>query len=132
MIQAIDTALWTLIAFLAVWQMWIGYVAVMHLRRVRERWGLTLTQKIFGYPAVAVYYLLDLILRLTVFLPMDYPKYRWGEIFGVRLPYPETVSRMLERKAREGEGWRRKASIWIREDLLADFDPTGGHGKPGR
>lgn len=115
---------WTYIAVisvLAVWQMWIGFVAIMHIRHVRDEWGLTLTQRIFGYPALLVYYLLDVALRLTVFA-----------VLFLRVPKLETVSALLEREATEGAGWRKAFAYWLREDLLADFDSEGDHGEPGR
>lgn len=111
----------TAICVFAVWQLWIGFVAIMHMRHVRDEYGLTLTQKAFGYPALAVYYLLDVALRLTVFA-----------VLFVRPPKLETVSALLEREATEGSGWRKAFAYWMREDLLADFDDKGGHGEPGR
>ena len=104
----------------AVWLLWVAFVAIMYLRRVRDRWGLTSAQKVFGYPLLIIGYVLDVALRLTV-----------ASALFLRVPQWETVSALLEREA-GGTGWRKAMAHWVREDLLADFDPTGSHGKPGR
>jgi hypothetical protein len=65
-------------------------------------------------------YVFEVCLRLTVFA-----------VYFMRFPRMETVSEMLEREV-EGVGWRAVVAQRLREQLLADFDPTGGHGKPGR
>lgn len=108
------------ISVFGVWSLWVGYVAVMHLRNVRNKWGLTKTQKIFGYPALVLFYILDVVLRLTVF-----------SVLFLRFPKLETVSKMLEDEM-DGTGWRKSFAHYIRETALADFDNTGSHGKPGR
>lgn len=104
----------------ALWLLWIAFVAIMHLRRVRQRWGLTGAQKVFGYPLLVIGYVLDVVMRLTVFAALF-----------LRHPRLETVSEMLEREV-AGSGWRARQARWWREELLADFDLTGSHGDPGR
>lgn len=108
------------LSLLSIEVMWIGFVAIMHLRKIKEKWGLTVTQKIMGNPALVFFYVMDVTLRLTVF-----------SILFLRVPKLETVSKLLEREA-EGAGWRKHFAHYVREDMLADFDPSGSHGKPGR
>jgi len=103
-----------------LWLTWNLFVVVMALRRVKQRWGLTTAQRVLGYPTLIIGYTLDILLRLTVFA-----------VLFVRPPRLETVSEMLEREA-EGAGWRSAQARWWRQQTLADFDPTGGHGDPGR
>jgi hypothetical protein len=110
----------TIAIILALWALWVAFVAIMHLRRVRERWGLTTAQKALGYPLLIVGYALDVVMRLTVFC-----------VLFVRPPMLETVSELLQREVK-GDGWRAKQARWWREELLADFDRTGSHGQPGR
>jgi len=122
MVLLIDTVV-------AVWLLWVAFVAIMHLRRVKNKWGLTKAQKALGYPLLVIGYVLDLGLRCTLFMFMD-PKVRFDWYW--KIPVPETVSAMLERHALHGDDWRKPLAHWFREELLADFDPTGSHGKPGR
>jgi len=109
-----------LYSLVVIWFTWTLFVAVMHLKRVRDKWGLTMAQKIFGYPALFIGYSLDVALNLTVF-----------SIVFVDFPVELTVSARLERYIGDKD-WREDLAVWIREDLLADFDPDGSHGKPGR
>lgn len=118
MIEALFVILGTVVA---LWVLAVMFVAVMHFRRVRDRWGLTMEQKAVAYPLLAIAYPLDLVMRQFPFT-----------LFFLRPPAPETVSALLEREAIEGSGWRKAQARWWREDFLADFDSTGAHGKPGR
>jgi len=109
----------------ALWALWVAYVATMHIRRVHEAHGLTATQKVMAAP-LAVFYLLDIALN---WLP--------GSLVFLDLPvqWDETISQRLYRY-RYHLPWsntrHERAARWIQEDLLADFDPTGKHGEPGR
>lgn len=106
---------------LALWLLWCGFVAVMHIRRVRDQWGLTLAQKICGYPLLAVGYALDVALQITL-----------ATVVFVREPEDWTISERLMRYRRERDDWRHDLAVWIQERLLADFDVSGDHGTPGR
>lgn len=105
----------------ALWAMWVMFVAVMHLRRVKNKWGLTTEQKVCGVPLLVIAGVVDFALRQFPFT-----------LFFWRPPARELVSDLLEREAKSGEGWRRAQARWWREDFLADFDLTGSHGEPGR
>lgn len=112
------TALYILLfSVLAIWPLWVIYVAVMRLQMVRDTVGLTLGQKILGYPALAVGLLLDGIVNVIV-----------GSILLLEPPWEWTLSARLWRLSNdETETWRRRCALWIRKELLDSIDPRGYH-----
>lgn len=102
---------------LAIWTLWVIYVAVMRLQMVRDTVGLTLGQKVLGYPALLVGLALDLLVNVVV-----------GSIVLLEPPQEYTLSRRLWRLSNDPtEGWRRKLALWIRKELLDTIDPRGYH-----
>jgi len=116
------------------WALWNLYVSIMHVRVVRDKWGLTRAQKAMGYTTLAVGYLLDMVMRAGPFALIMWrlPVSVWIEVGRFRIPAIETVSALFKREALHGHGWRRERAHWWREQLLADFDLEGDHGQPGR
>ena len=105
----------------AAWILWVGFVAIMHIRRVKQKYGLTKSIKVVGAPLLVFGYILDV-------------GFNWiaGTAMFVDIPREKTFSNRLERYVKEDYGTiRRKVARYIREDLLADFDETGDHGTPG-
>lgn len=98
------------------WILWVFFVAVMRLKQVRDAGALTLAMKVFGYPALAIGLLFDLLVNVTI---------AWA-VFA-ELPREATVSARLTRLSETGEGWRRRWAIAIRTSLLDAIDPAGVH-----
>lgn len=106
-----------LASFTAIWPLWIIYVAIMRLQMVRDTVGLTLGQKILGYPALALGLILDGIVNIIV-----------GSILLMEPPWEWTLSARLWRLSNdETETWRRAAALWVRKELLDSIDPRGYH-----
>lgn len=118
MMTVLEIAGWT---FFALWVMGNLFVLMMHFKRVKDKWGLTWQQKVLAYPIAPFAILLDYILRQFPF-----------SLFLWRAPEWETISRLLEDETKYDDGWRAEQARWWRENWLADFDPSGSHGNPGR
>lgn len=104
--------LWMILSF---WVLWVFYLAVMNLKRVRDKHGLSVAAKIMGYPVLYIGILLDFIVNVTLFTC----------IF-LELPSETLVTTRLQRHA-NSKGWRKTLAIWLGEALLNDFDPSGNH-----
>lgn len=102
-------------SILAFWLLWVFYVAVMHLKKVRDTVGLTPASKVFGYPTLFVGLVLDCLINITV-----------CTVLFLDLPRETLVTARLQRYVR-GDGWRKKAALWFGVELLNDFDPSGNH-----
>ena len=102
-------------AVLALYALWIFYLAAMNLRRAREAGRLTRTALAFALPiivlAIAIDVAVNLVLATVVFL--DRPR-EW------------TVSERLSRYLPAG-GWRSSVAWWVALHLLDPFDPSGSH-----
>ncbi len=104
-------------AVAAIWPLWVIYVAVMRLQMVRDTVGLTLGQKVLGYPALLVGLALDLLVNVVV-----------GSIVLLEPPQEYTLSARLWRLSNDPtETWRRRAALWVRKELLDSIDPRGYH-----
>lgn len=101
---------------LAVYLLWVHYVAAMRLMQVRDEGKLTGAMKAFGYPAVGIGLLLDFIVNTTV-----------ATVLFLELPREFTVSARLTRHSEDGPGWRKKLALAIRVGLLDNIDPRGIH-----
>ena len=104
-------------AVLALWLLWVFFLAVMQLRDARDRgvltpWGLRL-----GYTVLIPGLVLDFIVQVTIAIPLF-----------LGLPRELTVSARVNRLVKSGTGWPRRCALWFRTHLLAPFDKTGGHG----
>lgn len=101
--------------FGTLYALWVFYIAVMGLKRVRDAGLLSKTAAAFGYPVLLAGLLLDFaanVFVLTVLL---------GE-----LPRETTVTARLKRHNRTSTGWRKAVAAWA-EPLLDPFDPSGDH-----
>ena len=96
--------------------LWVHYVAMMRLKMVRDEGKLTTAAKVFGYPALVVGLLLDLVVNVVV-----------GTIVFVEPPQKMTLSARLTRLGEGSSGWRRRRADRIRKALLDDIDPSGIH-----
>ncbi len=101
---------------LAVYLLWVHYVAVMRLQMVRESGQLTTGQKLLGYPALVVGLLLDLLVNVLV-----------CTLLFIEPPREWTVSGRLWRHSNAAPSWRQKLALTLRSGLLDSIDPRGYH-----
>lgn len=99
----------------AVWLLWVLFVAVMHLKELRDAGTLTKAQKVFGYPALFLGLALDVAVNAVV-----------ATVLFADLPREWLVSGRLWRLS-QGDGWRAKLATLVRSQLLDSADPSGVH-----
>ena len=51
-----------------------------------------------------------------------------GSVLFAEIPQELTVSSRIKRHTEGEPGWRKVYACWVRDHLLAPFDPTGRHG----
>lgn len=102
----------------AAYLLWGLYLAVMPLMRARNNNALTVPAKILGYPILAVGYLIDFLVNMSV-----------ATVLFLELPKEWVVTARLIRYINGSEGFRYKIATWICSNLLDPFDPTGCHCK---
>lgn len=103
-----------ILAFVAFYALWILYLAVMNLSRVKNMGKLTPLTTALGTPVLFTGYILDALVNwilMTVIL--------------LELPKEITVTSRLQRH-NQSTGWRKKVAQWF-EPLLDPFDPSGDH-----
>lgn len=104
-------------SFVSFYVLWIFYLAVMSLFRANEAGTLTKVTKIFGYPILIVGTIIDFLVNLLcTFFFFDFPKERM-------------LTKRLDRYLTKGTGWRYNLALWICNNLLNMFDPSGTHCK---
>ena len=104
-----------LLAFFTTYALWVFYLAVMNLARVKRTVGLSFWAKVLGYPVLFVGYTLDVLVNFFV-----------CTLLFLELPKETTVTARLKRHNRYGSGWRQRLARWF-EPLLDPFDPNGDH-----
>ncbi len=107
-------AILILAALASFYGLWLFYLAVMNLKRVRDLGLLSPLALAFGMPILFVGLALDLIVNVVVMT-----------VILVELPQETTVTSRLKRHNR-GKGWRKAVATWF-EPLLDPFDPSGNH-----
>ena len=98
-----------------LWRLWIYYLAVMNLQRVRDLGLLHPRAKVLGGVGLAIGYLLDAYLNIVLFT-----------ILSGRPPRELTVSERLKKYNKENGTWGKKLAVWF-EPLLDPYDPSGDH-----
>lgn len=100
------------------YQLWIHYLAVMNLKRVKETTGLKPWANLLGSGVLFFGLVLDWIgnLKCTVIF-LDLPS-SWRELI---------TGRFQRYQDREPNSRRGKASWEFSDDMLNDFDPDGPH-----
>lgn len=99
----------------ACWWLFVFFLAVMSLKIASDAGRLTPAGKVLGYPILAIGYLLDFFVQTTL-----------AVLLFLELPRETTVSGRVKRHCK-GTGWRASLAIWMREQLLKPYDPSGGH-----
>ena len=99
--------------------LWVYFVAVMHLKHMKDDGKLTGGVKVMGYPALAVGLVLDLIVHLII-----------GTVIFIELPDRNewTLSARLWRLSNDPRpSWRRTLALFLRRSILDPVDPSGIH-----
>lgn len=97
---------------------WVLYLAIMSLYRAKSEGKLSTAAKAMGYPFLALGYLSDFLLNLTV-----------GTVLFLELPREVLLSPRVARHKLEGKGYRKVVAAYICDNLLDPFDPSGCHCK---
>ncbi len=101
----------------APWLLWALFVMIMGIYRAHLNKRLTTITKILAAPWVAIGYVLDMLVNITV-----------ASLLFWEPPWELLVTSRLQRHARATSGgWRHRRALWICDSLLDPFDPTGNH-----
>ena len=111
----IALTVYILFSVAACYGLWVFYLAVMNLKRVRDAGKLSPWALRFGYPVLFIGYVLDVLVN-------------WFVVTLLLLEFPQetTVTARLKRHNKDSDGWR-KAVVEFFEPLLDPFDPDGNH-----
>lgn len=116
MIYTFEFWLWFVgMSFVGFYTLWLFYLAVMNLKRVKEMGLLTKTALTFGTPILFAGLFIDFLVNTFVMT-----------VLMLELPTEMTVTARLKRHNRESSGWRKSIAMWF-EPLLDPFDPSGDH-----
>lgn len=102
--------------FVLVYALWVFYLAVMNLKRVKDAGKLGKVAAALGAPVLAVGLALDFLANVLVFT-----------VLLLEPPREATVTARLKRHKRESRGWRLRVAQWFASELLDHFDPDGVH-----
>ena len=111
-------------AFLLTTVTWVFYVAAIHLIPKLKAMP-TVVRYLFGYPAVALAYVLDVAINVVatfVFVSSRFPY--------IDLPQGRhwwLLTGRLKRLKIGPQGWAKNAATWVCANLLNPFDPSGEH-----
>ena len=104
-----------LIPLIAVYALWVFFLAVMSLQRAKAAGLLTRTALVLAYPVIVAGLLIDFVVNALVMT-----------VLFLDLPRELTVTARLKRHNRHGSGWRQRLAKWF-EPLLDPFDPDLDH-----
>jgi hypothetical protein len=107
---------WVARLVLALWLLWVFYLAVMNIKRVRDMGRLGKVATTLGYPVLLVGIVLDVFCNVVVFT-----------LLLAELPQEWTVTARLKRHKRTSTGYRKRVADWFGSELLDSFDPSGAH-----
>jgi uncharacterized membrane protein YhaH (DUF805 family) len=93
--------------------LWVVYLAVMNLKRVRDAGNLSRAALVLGVPVLIAGLLVDLFCNVLL------------SVILLELPRETTVTARLKRH-NQGTGWRKTVAGWF-EPILDPFDPSGNH-----
>jgi len=100
---------------IAVYALWVFYLAVMNLRRAKEAGKLSKMVLVIALPVLVTAYVIDVLVNVSL-----------ATILFVDLPREWTFSHRLERYS-TGDDWRAAVALWIAVHMLDPFDPSGSH-----
>ena len=94
--------------------LWVLYLAVMNIKRVRDAGKLSKPALVLGMPVLVIGLIVDLFCNVLLSVVL------------MELPREMTVTARLQRHKRDSGGWRKKVVMWF-ELILDPFDPSGNH-----
>lgn len=100
---------------LAIYALWVYFLACMALERARNEGRLSKPALALGLCVLWPGYLLDVAVNVTV-----------CTVVFLELPREWTVSTRVSR-LEEGDGYRKAVAVWVCQNLLNPFDPSGKH-----
>jgi len=101
---------------LAVYALWLFFLAVMNLKRAADAGALSRPAYVLGVPILLIGYSLDVCVNVSI-----------GTVFFLELPNEWTVTARLTRLKNHDAGWRGIVAAWVCINLLDKFDPSGCH-----
>lgn len=107
--------LYLITAFGMTFALWILYLAVMNLARVKNDGKLVSRAYTFGMIVLAIGLLVDFLVNVLVMTVLLF-----------EFPQETTVTARLKRHNQSSTGWRHSVAVWF-EPLLDPFDPKGDH-----
>lgn len=108
--------MYLLLSLVLSYALWVFYLAVMNLKRVKDAGKLGKVASTLGAPVLFVGLVLDFIVNVG---PMS--------VILLELPREATVTARLKRHKRDSTGWRLVVTNWFASELLDHFDPSGTH-----
>lgn len=108
-------AYYLVVSFLLTYALWLFYIAVMNLKRVRDEGKLSQFAAVLGYPVLFIGLVLDLAVNVLVMTPLL-----------MELPQEMTVTSRLKRHRATSDGWRLSIVMFLKP-ILDPFDPSGTH-----
>lgn len=108
---------YVLVNAVALFVLWVLFLAVMNLQRAAKVGRLVPVAKVLGTPVLFVGYVLDFILNVELMT-----------VVCLELPREATISARLKRYNSTASewAWRRKVAAWF-EPLLDPYDYRGDH-----
>ena len=103
-------------AVLVLWLLAVFYIAVMNIKRVRDRGELTKLMYVFGMPMLWIGLVLDLIANVLIFT-----------VLFLEFPREPLVTGRLKRHKYHGTGWRHRLALFFERHIDPFEDKTGGH-----
>lgn len=103
-------------AILVFWAGWGLYVLTMGLYRAHLQGRLDGMARILALPFVVVALVVDTLANLSI-----------ASLVFLDPPRELLVTDRLLRYMRKDDGWRRDVAMWICDNLLDPFDPSGNH-----
>lgn len=103
---------------LALYPLWLFYLAVMGLQRARDAGTLTPDARKLGTPLLYLGLLMDFLYNVVVL-----------SVLFLELPRELLVTARVSRHKHLGRGFRKMLATWFCDNLLDPYDPDGCHCK---
>lgn len=104
---------WSVILMYALW---FCYLAITNLRRAQKENKLHRNVYRLALPGIAIGFILDFIVNIFILT-----------IWMLDPPREAFVTGRMSRYKRLGKGWRYRVAVWVCENMLDVFDPSGCH-----
>ena len=114
MIHAYYASVYVVVLVASFYVLWVLYLAVMNLKRVRDAGKLHPHALVLGLPVLVLGLVVDLFCNVLLSIPM------------LELPREATVTARLKRHNAGPATWRKTIATWF-EPILDPFDPSGDH-----